>query len=222
MAISSYNLTRGHRGQSIPVLAFILFLALHAPVVARALTEAEIEEAIQFGHAAKPRNVASFLFVGFGQLDEPAGRAIMLGPGERYAFLVRSCRQWISYEAFRSKAMKRELDRQALTDRCLGRNLLEVVVAHGRAEDEFRSLSTETFSAPKWPVVGIHIRLDGARLDPISLDNFDGYGVGNGTALFDVEQLRDARRIRLVAEVADHDEPVELGLKRWIRRRVFQ
>ena len=197
--------------------ALVWCLVFIIPSVALGLTEEEIQGAIEKGLSAeKLRDVPAFIRLGVRE-DRGLNRLQRRGYAhQNYVYLARSCAHWISNLAF----LQREtVDREAIDGKCLGRDWLQVVVAAEESGDPLEHYDPGSYFSPDLPINALSLRGGGEKLQPDSID-FERYGKGNVSALFDLAQASKIRPLWVVARVA-WEKDFKIQVIPQVRRKLF-
>ncbi len=175
-------------------------------VPAAAMSPEEIDSAIERGLSADSIDeVPPLLIVGRKTLSA-SDRGVASEP--EYTFMIRGCRQWIPNSAFHRKMTGQSIDRKRVDEGCLGQDQMLRVAVLGRGD------------AGLQPITALSLQVDGETVDPTSTENFEAFGQGTGTALFDGEKVRRGKSVMIVASLAARRR-LELAVPGAILEEVF-
>ena len=202
-------------------IAFILASAIMCSTPCLSLTQEELDRATRKGlKARKVLKVPQFLYLGMGS-RYGLGRSIMRGRDPQgYGFLIKTCKTWVANQAYHSKTTEEGLDTEAINERCLGSDMVQVAVVAADAVPRLEHYDSKFYPTPEEPITKLFLRAGKKILLPLSMGHFDDLGKGNATAYFDYDEVRAAKNVKIVAELG-REYMLVYEVQRWARSQLF-
>ena len=190
-----------------------------------ALTPEEADRAIQIGLRAKAAAEVPDFFVvtKFSSIAYDAAKFAGGTRGEEYSLLIRSCRQFLQFEAFRSKK-DRSIDLEAARASCIEQDRVWVALDAGGRDTMpsglFGRLLRTKRRTPMSRVDRIEVILDDVELTPTAEMELGALGPGSAIALYEAEPFQDAREAKVIV-AGGKNEQITVPLKPSLLRQLF-